>query len=61
MKGDLLYYDPLNITLVEHLLTKLLHFVSRLPVLKQFSYPLRYSPHLIPILEKYVLIFFNSK
>lgn len=61
MKTDLASYSPLNEPLVEQLLVKFLHFVKNTPQIRKFSFPLRYSPHLIPILEKYVSVFFNSR
>ena len=42
-------------------LVKLIYFVSKVPVLREFPYPLRYVSNLVPILERYLAIIFNSK
>jgi hypothetical protein len=59
--NDIAFYQPLNEGLIQQSLVKFLHFCGRLPKVGKYNYPLRYSPHLIRILEKYVLIFFNAK
>lgn len=50
LAGDLSFYKPLNEILIEQLLVKFIHFVNKIPIIRQFPFPLRYSPHLIPIL-----------
>ena len=50
MKNDIQFYEPLNDSLIEQILVKFLHFIKTLPIIRKFNYPLRYTPHLIPIL-----------
>lgn len=61
LQEDIAQYKPLNEVLVNQLLVKYLHFINRVPKIKEFGYPLSYSSFLVPIIEKYILIFFNSK
>lgn len=61
LQEDLVMYKPLNELVVHQLMVKFLHFINRVPKINGFPYALRYTSHLIPIIEKYVLIFFNAR
>ncbi len=58
---DLEYYKPLNELLVKQVLVKYIYFTSRIKRLKQFGNQLRYVSNLVPILQKYIAVVFNSK